>query len=78
MILSITFRRCVQRDQLHSLVNRFVEFVHIHGKIWIMSFECINLVQRDWKLYPGNIKVVQIFSILRRSLRVFYNGVSDV
>ena len=78
VILSITFRSCVQRDQFHILVNLFVVFEYIHGKIWILSFEFSNLVQRDRKLYAGNIKVVQLLSIMRRSIRILDNWFSDV
>ena len=78
LAFSISFRSCVQWDQFHILVNLFVVFEYIHGKIWISLFKFNYLVQRDWELYSGNIKVVQLFSIMRRSLRILDNWFSDV
>ena len=68
MILSFSFWSCIQSDQVYLFL--FVEFEHIHGKIWILLFEFLNLIQSHRELYSGNLKVVQLFSIMRCSLRI--------
>ena len=55
-----------------SCLNTFTEksgFCRSNFPIWF---------QRDRKLYAGNIKVVQLLSIMRRSIRILDNWFSNV